>query len=300
MKLPLVVHQLIGCCFIIAVTILPAQILRALPASEVSKMAQSVTVLIDSDNGFGSGVIIAYDKNLYTVLTAAHVVQDALKPYKVTTPDGKVYSVTAKAIRKLNGIDLAVIQFESSQSYKLAQIIDSRTASLGTVVYTAGFPAPGQAIQDRFFQFTSGEISGQPVKAQKDGYALIYTNITRRGMSGGPVLNANGQLIGIHGRAETDLVGSESLQVKAGINLGIPINTFIESLPKLGIKLPQDSKATPFVTTVEPSAALSIVPNKDASSATTVYTPSSIPSRPKVIRLKSSGSSSPICAGSTC
>jgi serine protease Do len=297
MKSSVAIHRILRLGFILTIMLLPTRSLRALPASEVSKLAQAVTVLIDGGDGFGSGVLIAKDKNAYTILTAEHVVKDPLKPYKVTTSDGKEYPIIAKAIRKLNGVDLAVIQFESNQSYKLAQIVNSDTASLGTVVYTAGFPAPGQAIQDRLFQFTSGEISGRPVKAQKDGYALIYTNITRRGMSGGPVLNVNGQLIGIHGRAETDLVGEESLQVKAGINLGIPINTFIESVPKLGIRLPQEQKATPIVTAADPPTAPH---SSDITQTAPTYTPSFIPGRPKVIRSRPSDRSSPICAGSSC
>jgi serine protease Do len=45
-------------------------------------------------------------------------------------------------------------------------------------------------------------------------------------MSGSPVLNENGEVIGIHGRAETT-VDKDSNSISTGNNLGIPINTFV-------------------------------------------------------------------------
>jgi serine protease Do len=46
----------------------------ALPANEVGQVAKGMTVLIDSQSP-GSGVIISKQGTLYTVLTAAHVVE---------------------------------------------------------------------------------------------------------------------------------------------------------------------------------------------------------------------------------
>lgn len=61
---------------------------------------------------------------------------------------------------------------------------------------------------------------------------MVYTNVTRAGMSGGPVFNDDGKVVGIHGLAEGREVvlpgyqGDRSV-IKAGFNLGIPINTFV-------------------------------------------------------------------------
>jgi Flp pilus assembly protein TadD len=49
-------------------------------------------------------------------------------------------------------------------------------------------------------------------------------------MSGGPVLNAKGELVGIHGRA---LKNTE--QTNTGFNLGIGINTFLRLSAKIGV-----------------------------------------------------------------
>ena len=75
------------------------------------------------------------------------------------------------------------------------------------------------------------------------GYELIYTNLTYPGMSGGAVLDTQGRLIGIHGRADgrnvgwedevlsryLDEVGENELAIKIGMSLGLPIDSFLDS-----------------------------------------------------------------------
>ena len=61
-----------------------------------------------------------------------------------------------------------------------------------------------------------------------DGYQLLYQNPTLPGMSGGPVLNIYGELIGIHGRAEINNFESNEQQklVASGTNLAVPITYY--------------------------------------------------------------------------
>ena len=129
-------------------------------------------------------------------------------------------------------MDLALVQFNSSQTYAIAEIGDSDSAIAGSSIHISGWPHPGQAITSRIFQMTSGKVSGRALGAAEDGYDLVYTNVTRSGMSGGPIFNEQARLIGIHGRAEGaeiyDPDTGNTVAVKAGFNLGIPIATFIE------------------------------------------------------------------------
>jgi S1-C subfamily serine protease len=68
---------------------------------------------------------------------------------------------------------------------------------------------------------------------------LAYSNPTLPGMSGGPVLNEQGKLIGIHGRAErVERVQNSQLRndiavLKTEFNYAIPINTFLTLAPKV-------------------------------------------------------------------
>lgn len=287
---------------------LQTQAVFSLPASQIGKSAENFTVLISSDYP-GSGVIIAKNKKTYTVLTAEHVVRHSDFEYHVVTQDGKKHPVKYQTVKKFPGVDLAVVTFTSDRTYNTAKLAKSEEAGIGSVVYTAGFPDPGQAIENRIFQFTRGEVSGVNPNA-KDGYSLIYTNITRKGMSGGPVLNINGELVGIHGRAETDVLPGEGnkapIQVKAGLNLGIPIRTFLSLAPKVGLKL--DFKAQPPPTPQPPTAAPTptaqqqppaVQPSGFQPTSPSPAGPPRLPSRPKPIRPAGAGPS-PVCAGSRC
>jgi len=195
------------------------QIATSLSPVEIGKIAKDITVSILGPGNPGSGVLIAREGNRYFVLTAAHVVKN-INPGEevdVVTSDGAEHFINTRTIQWLPGIDLAIVEFRSERSYPLAQIGDSDTAIELTEVFVAGFPIAGQAIQRNFF-ITDGRISSRDYLA--DGYGLIYNNVTREGMSGGPILNKDGHLIGIHGRAEGTRIGGEI--VKAGLNLGIP------------------------------------------------------------------------------
>ena len=200
---------------------------------EVAQEAKDVTVIINGQNP-GSGVIIAKKENTYFVLTAKHVVATE-DEYEIVTNDGQQYILDYRRVKKIPDVDLALVQFTSNQNYSVAKIGDSDAATEGQGIYISGWPHPGQAITDRIFQITTGYISGRAFGVAEEGYDLVYTNITRSGMSGGGVFDAQGRLIGIHGRAEGEAIFNpdtgDTIQVKSGFNLGIPIKFFIEGMP---------------------------------------------------------------------
>ena len=215
-----------------AVAIVQPQIVGSQELTEqaIASLAKEITVVINGQNP-GSGIIIGKKDQTYYVLTAKHVVatQDG---YEILTADGAKHPLDYRTVKKLPGVDLALAQFTSNQNYRVAEIGDSDTVTEGITVYTAGWPHPGRAITERIYQITAGKISGRSLKPLEDGYALIYTNITRSGMSGGPVLDAQGRVIGIHGRAEgvpiVDPDNGQTIDIKSGFNLGIPSKTFLE------------------------------------------------------------------------
>jgi serine protease Do len=138
---------------------LPAQ---ALTKVEVSKVAQSVTVMIQNaqtPQDAGSGVIIKREGETYTVLTAHHVVQQSLG-FKLMTPDKKLYPVVQGSIQPLPGVDLALVQFKSAGSYGVAKIGDSAQSPSGSASFVSGFPASNvnAVISEPEYYFTSGEI----------------------------------------------------------------------------------------------------------------------------------------------
>ena len=224
-----------------AIVITQPQAAVALTGELVNDIARDVTVLINGINP-GSGAIIGKNGNTYYVLTAKHVVATE-DEYTLITSDKKAHKIDYSNVKLLPGVDLAVVEFTSKQNYKVAKLANSNGAKEGATVFTSGWPNPGREIKERIRQFSQGNITARPEKPLADGYSIVYTNWTRAGMSGGPVLNTAGHLVGIHGRAEGEAVsalGRESgapAPGKIGINLAIPTNTFLSLKEKAGIDL---------------------------------------------------------------
>ncbi|MBD2201904.1 trypsin-like peptidase domain-containing protein [Calothrix sp. FACHB-1219] len=247
---------LAGTTVVSAIVIMQPVAAFAMTGEEINNIAREVTVLIKGEQGHGSGVIISQENNTYHVLTAYHVVAQR-DNYKVVTADKKAYQLTK--ITRLPNVDMAVVQFSSNQNYKVAKIANSQQAVVGNSVFISGWPAPGSTKQ-LVRQFTSGQISGtldQPI----EGYQMIYTNVTRKGMSGGPVFDGGGRVVGIHGLGDTedpdlltrqgqlspDTAQNIASLIKPGFNYAIPINTFLNlaAQQKLDLALKLDSQKAP-------------------------------------------------------
>ncbi|MBW4617915.1 MAG: DUF2808 domain-containing protein [Cyanosarcina radialis HA8281-LM2] len=234
-----------------SIALVQPHVASAVSPQEVGKIAKQISVQIDNGNDRGSGVIIKRQGNTYYVLTAKHVVPTASDRYAIVTPDGDRHPLNYTTARLLPGVDLAVVEFNSNRQYSVAQLGNAETATEGTTVYVAGFPKGS-------YQFSSGSISSLRSPSEAiDGYAIGYVNNTAAGMSGGPVLDDRGRLIGIHGRANGDEIvdpqSGRTVRITDGFNWGIPINTFLKLAPQAGINL-DDRVASSRPVTTQPSA----------------------------------------------
>ncbi len=181
------------------------QPVSALTPVQVNDIAKPITVMIGGLDGKGSGVIIAKNGNTYTVLTANHVVKKAgYGIYEIITHDGQKYPMENKA-QIVGKLDLALVRFTSSKSYHIAKIADSQTVKEGATVYYAGFPIPSSSnSQQRIYFFITAQIIARG-RGENLGYDLFLSGSPRPGMSGGPILNDQGEVIGIYGKAESAL-----------------------------------------------------------------------------------------------
>lgn len=102
----------------LGIAVFPASFVCALPSTEVGRIAKQVTVKIQGTNGVGSGVIIKQEGKTYFVLTAKHVFAKANDKYSLVTPDGDRYLIDASKTKLLPDVDLAVVEFQSSKSYR--------------------------------------------------------------------------------------------------------------------------------------------------------------------------------------
>ncbi len=209
---------------------------------EVNEIAQQITVRIDGNNGNGSGVIFARqvdkskeNKFVYYVLTAKHVVEKP-QQYTVVTEDEESYPVSSDEIEKFADSDLAVVKFGSDAKYNTARFGDYQFGfNEEAWVFVYGWAKSSSSPQP---QFSAGKIAGKEtgiflVKddlsfAQDNGYELVYTNLSESGMSGGPVLDTSGRVIGIHASAEGERYKLAN-KLQLGFSLGVPVGTFLNS-----------------------------------------------------------------------
>ncbi|MGB7413372.1 MAG: tetratricopeptide repeat protein, partial [Thermosynechococcaceae cyanobacterium] len=213
----------------------PSQV--ALATGDIAQRTKQVTVSLGNGITEGSGVIIERQGNTYTLLTAAHVVAAPDSPYRITTDDQQQH--TALQVRPLKDIDLAVVTFKSDRTYSVCSLANAQ-ASEGLPVFVAGFPVTTAAITQPVYNFTDGNITARSSRSFADGYAMVYTNPTLPGMSGGGVFNGDGELVGIHGRGDVDSTLEAStlnsdIRVKTGFNLGIPIEAFLKQAKTMGM-----------------------------------------------------------------
>jgi regulator of sirC expression with transglutaminase-like and TPR domain len=222
----------------------------AATAPEIANTAKAITVKIAEPGSQGSGVILQHQGNVYTVLTAAHVVKNKSPQYTIATADGHKYPIVKDSIRLAkSSIDLAVVKFSTATNYPTAKLGDCNLLSEGMDLYVAGYPVPTIAITDSVFVFRPGTVSANSNKTFEKGYSLVYSNDTLPGMSGGAVLNKDGELVAIHGRGDREVNASGDTGAKTGYNLGIPINRFAAIASNLGVNITQKIAAIPQNTT---------------------------------------------------
>ena len=233
-------------------------------AAEVDAIAQKITVRINLNKGNGSGVIIAQQGNTYYVLTAGHVLEGETQ-YQVIAPDGKKYTPEYSNTTILEGVDLAVLQFKSKETYPVATLADFNLGlDEAKLVFLSGFP--GSSTQR---QFTGGILQSKErssiglkdeaslIDAQDRGYELAYTNLSQPGMSGGPVLDSRGYVVAINAYGEEDYVENEAgdlIPIHIGKSLGVPTRTFLGLTSKAKIQsqwLKVETSVPPDLTTSE-------------------------------------------------
>jgi serine protease Do len=178
----------------------------------------------DGDNGqvqesLGSGFIV--DPRGY-IITNDHVVDKADKIYvKLSTdPDTQDLGRPARVIGVDKATDLAVIKIDTSTPLPTVKMGDSDAAQVGDWVEAIGSPfALAQTVTAGIISAKNRTIDqGAPGQFQH----FIQTDAAiNPGNSGGPLLNMNGEVIGVNTAIYTQSAGYQ------GIGFAMPSNTVV-------------------------------------------------------------------------
>ena len=171
-------------------------------AEAVDKIYDSV-VVVKVGNGFGSGFIYRVDGDNTYIVTNHHVIEST-KEVTIEFNNNEWEDVKGTVIGSDAFTDVAVIKIKSFDGLKAVEIGSVDKLNLGDTVFTVGTPVYLYLKGT----ITRGIVSGverlMPINVQNsyiDDYLMraIQTDAPiNSGNSGGPLCNANGEVIGIN------------------------------------------------------------------------------------------------------
>ncbi|MBW8798635.1 MAG: trypsin-like peptidase domain-containing protein [Streptomyces sp.] len=228
-------------------------------AAAVSPSVVEVNATLSNGTSTGSGVIVTSDGE---IVTNNHVISGA-QSVKVSTSDGKSY--TAKVVGTDSSKDLALLKLEGASGLHPATLGNSDGVQVGDTVVAIGSPEgltgtvtsgivsalnrdvtvstdEGQQQQQgggdgRWpFSFGGQQFNGD-TGSSTTTYKAIQTDASLNpGNSGGALIDASGDIVGINSAmysASSDSSSSSSDAGSVGLGFAIPINTVKSDLAKL-------------------------------------------------------------------
>lgn len=187
--------------------------------------------------GIGTGFI--YEKSGY-ILTNQHVIEGA--DVIQVTVDGVTKPYEAKLLGSSKDLDLAVLKIEGDNDFPTVALGDSESLKVGSEVVAIGNP------QGFDHTVTTGVLSAKDRSIdinEEDGSGTRnYKNLLQTdasinpGNSGGPLLNMNGEVIGMNVAVSTDA---------QGIGFAIAVNTIKEVVDKLEANQEIPKEPIPFI-----------------------------------------------------
>jgi serine protease Do len=160
----------------------------ATTANRVYEKANPAVVTIRGNNVHGSGFIISADGY---VITNAHVVKGQPAVMTVMMADGKTEIPADLVGFGKNGLDLALLKINrSGKKFPAVTLGRMKSVRVGDNTYAIGTPL------DEAFQntFTTGIVSA----LRAGGKYIQHNAALNPGNSGGPLLNENGEVIGVN------------------------------------------------------------------------------------------------------
>lgn len=199
--------------WLIGAAVLFASVFPACAIGFTAEETYESVVIIRSGNALGSGFALGNN----CIVTNAHVIQDP-RDITVSSYGGEEYSAFLLGMDEDQ--DIAVLAVPGAD-FPVLEVADPDAMRTGDDVYAIGAP------KNMAYTLTKGVISA---KERKIGfYSYIQTDAPiNEGNSGGPLLNAAGQVLGMNTFKITD---------SEGIGLAIPISRICDFVTELGVEL---------------------------------------------------------------
>ncbi len=164
--------------------------LSSASAQMIGRAYEGVVQVRTRGRGAGAGVIWGEDG---IVLTNHHVVGPRGAPVQVVLHDGRTFE--AEIVERGRNLDLALLRLEEApRDLPVTPVGDSDKLRVGELVYAIGHP------WGRLGAVTAGIVSGLGVARGPGGRArYVQSDVgLAPGNSGGPLLNARGEVVGIN------------------------------------------------------------------------------------------------------
>lgn len=198
--------------------------------SAVDKVYDAVVLIQTYKNdklvGTGTGFVYKKDNKVGYIITNHHVI-DGGTTFKVKFINGT--EVEGKLLGSDEYSDIAVLSVDQSSVISVAEIGDSSKVEIGDTIFTVGSPLG----EDYMGTVTKGILSGKDrtvtVSSDNGGSIMqvLQTDAAMNpGNSGGPLVNINGEVIGVN---SIKLVQNEI----EGMGFAIPIEIVMNSVNKL-------------------------------------------------------------------
>ncbi|MDQ6774200.1 MAG: trypsin-like peptidase domain-containing protein [Candidatus Dormibacteraeota bacterium] len=147
------------------------------------------------------------------------------------------------------GKDVAILKIEGQHDMPTMALGDDAALQTGDRLFVVGYPGAATfnplLKKDQSFEpsLTSGLVSGR--KQLDGGWSAIQTDAaTTHGNSGGPVVNAKGEAVGVLTFGSVDLGTGQEIQ---GFNFAVPTSIVKEFLAKAGVRPAQSRTSQLFV-----------------------------------------------------
>ena len=192
-------------------------------ADAVEKVYDSVVTVKNYSRGqlysTGSGFVFKTDDKFGYILTNYHVISGGSEVSVVFT-NNKEEKVTVVGYDEYS--DIAVLSIDKSNILATAQLGSSESLRIGDTTFAVGTPVDSSVYS---WSVTRGILSGKNRMVQVDNYVMsvLQTDTAiNSGNSGGPLCNANGEVIGI-----TNMKLASS-QIE-GMGFAIPIDDAVKN-----------------------------------------------------------------------